>query len=63
MQAVTDNQHSAIIAPERIIAATRGEFRAAGDAYAAAAERANDKVERDHLIRRSARARARSGNW
>jgi RNA polymerase sigma factor (sigma-70 family) len=35
-----------------------GEFTAAGNAYAAAAERANDKVERDHLIRRSARARA-----
>ena len=29
MQAVTDNQQSAIIAPERLVAATRGEFRAA----------------------------------
>ena len=37
-----------------------GEYTAAGDAYAAAAERANDKVERDHLIRRSARARAQA---
>ena len=35
-----------------------GEFAAAGDAYAAAAERANEVAERDHLIRRSARARA-----
>jgi len=33
MQAATDNQESAIIAPERIIAATRGEFRAAVLAY------------------------------
>ena len=37
-----------------------GEFTAAGDSYAAAAERANDKAERDHLIRRSARARAQA---
>ena len=29
MQAVTDTQQPAIIAPERIVAATRGEFRAA----------------------------------
>jgi RNA polymerase sigma factor (sigma-70 family) len=36
-----------------------GDFAAAGDAYAAAAERANEVVERDHLVRRSARARAR----
>ena len=35
-----------------------GEFAAAGDAYAAAAERATEVVERDHLVRRSARARA-----
>lgn len=34
-------------------------FAAAADAYAAAAERANDVNERDHLIRRAARARAR----
>ena len=33
MQAVTDNQQSAIIAPERLIAATRGEFRIAVLAY------------------------------
>ena len=32
-----------------------GEFAAAGDAYAAAAERATEVAERDHLIRRSAR--------
>jgi RNA polymerase sigma factor (sigma-70 family) len=37
-----------------------GEFKSAGDAYAAAAERANDKTERDHLVRRSARARAKA---
>lgn len=37
-----------------------GEFAAAGDAYAAAAERANEVAERDHLVRRSARARARA---
>ena len=37
-----------------------GEWKAAGDEYAAAAERANDRVERDHLVRRSARARSRS---
>lgn len=36
-----------------------GEHSAAGDAYAAAAERTNDRAERDHLIRRSAGARAR----
>jgi len=36
-----------------------GDFAAAGEAYAAAAERANEVVERDHLVRRSARARAR----
>ena len=35
-----------------------GDFAAAGDAYAAAATRANELVERDHLIRRAARARA-----
>ena len=39
-----------------------GEFAAAGDAYAAAAERANDVAEREHLIRRSARARALGGH-
>ncbi|MGD9703264.1 MAG: RNA polymerase sigma factor [Acidimicrobiia bacterium] len=38
----------------------RGEFVAAGEAYAAAAERATEVAERDHLVRRSARARARS---
>jgi RNA polymerase sigma factor (sigma-70 family) len=36
-----------------------GDFAAAGEAYAAAAERANEIAERDHLVRRSARARAR----
>ena len=39
-----------------------GEFAAAGDAYAAAAERANEVAERGHLIRRSARARAVGGH-
>jgi predicted RNA polymerase sigma factor len=39
-----------------------GEFKNAGDAYAAAAERANDTAERHHLIRRSARARARASS-
>jgi RNA polymerase sigma factor (sigma-70 family) len=37
-----------------------GDFVAAGDAYAAAAERATEVAERDHLVRRSARARARA---
>ncbi len=37
-----------------------GEWKAAGDEYATAAERANDRVERDHLVRRSARARSRA---
>ncbi len=36
-----------------------GDFAAAGEAYAAAAERANEVAERDHLVRRAARARAR----
>jgi RNA polymerase sigma factor (sigma-70 family) len=36
-----------------------GDFAAAGEAYAAAATRANEVAERDHLIRRAARARAR----
>lgn len=36
-----------------------GEFAAAGEAYAVAAERANEVAERDHLVRRAARARAR----
>ena len=35
-----------------------GDFAAAGEAYAAAAERANELAERDHLVRRAARARA-----
>lgn len=35
-----------------------GEFAAAGDAYAAAASRAGDVAERDHLIRRAAQVRA-----
>ena len=38
----------------------QGEFAAAGDAYAAAADRAHDVADRDHLIRRAARARART---
>ena len=38
-----------------------GELAAAGDAYAAAARRANEVAEREHLIRRSARARASGG--
>jgi RNA polymerase sigma factor (sigma-70 family) len=38
-----------------------GELEAAADEYAAAAERATELTERDHLIRRAARARARSG--
>ena len=37
-----------------------GEWKAAGEAYARAAERANDRVEREHLIRRSASARSRA---
>ena len=37
-----------------------GDFAAAGEAYAAAAERANELAERDHLVRRAARARAAS---
>jgi len=36
-----------------------GDLASAGDAYAAAAARANDVAERDHLVRRAARARAR----
>ena len=36
------------------------EFDAAGDAYVAAAERAHEVAERDHLVRRAARARARA---
>ncbi len=35
-----------------------GEFDAAGDAYAAAADRARVVAERDHLVRRAARARS-----
>jgi RNA polymerase sigma factor (sigma-70 family) len=35
-----------------------GDSVAAGEAYAAAAERANEVAERDHLVRRAARARA-----
>lgn len=35
-----------------------GDLAAAGDAYAAAAQRSNEVAERDHLVRRSARARA-----
>lgn len=34
------------------------DFVAAGDAYAAAAERAKEVAERDHLVRRAARVRA-----
>lgn len=37
-----------------------GRLSAAADAYAAAAERATDVAERDHLVRRSARARSRA---
>jgi RNA polymerase sigma factor (sigma-70 family) len=36
-----------------------GDFAAAGEAFAAAAKRSNEVVERDHLVRRAARARAR----
>lgn len=36
-----------------------GDFTAAGDAYAAAAARTSQVAERDHLVRRAARARAR----
>jgi RNA polymerase sigma factor (sigma-70 family) len=36
-----------------------GDFAAASEAYAAAAEPANQVAERDHLVRRAARARAR----
>ncbi len=36
-----------------------GDFSAAGDAYAAAAARTTRVAERDHLVRRAARARAR----
>ena len=36
-----------------------GEFGAAADEFAAAAERATERTERDHLVRRAARARAR----
>jgi RNA polymerase sigma factor (sigma-70 family) len=36
-----------------------GEFAAAGDAYVAAADRAHEVIERDHLVHRAARARAR----
>ena len=35
-----------------------GDFAAAGEAYAAAAKRSIEVVERDHLVRRAARARA-----
>ena len=37
-----------------------GDFAAAADEYAAAAERATERMERDHLVRRAARARARA---
>jgi predicted RNA polymerase sigma factor len=37
-----------------------GDLAAAGDAYAAAAARANEVAEREHLVRRSARARAKA---
>lgn len=36
-----------------------GDFREAGNAYAAAAARTTHVAERDHLVRRAARARAR----
>ncbi len=36
-----------------------GEWKAAANEYVAASEKANDRSERDHLIRRSARARAK----
>ena len=36
-----------------------GDFEAAAEEYAAAAERATVRTERDHLVRRAARARAR----
>ena len=36
-----------------------GEFEAAAEEYAAAAERATVRTERDHLVRRAARARRR----
>ena len=36
-----------------------GEHAAAADEYAAAAERATERMERDHLVRRAARARDR----
>jgi predicted RNA polymerase sigma factor len=39
-----------------------GEWKAAGEEYTAAAEQAKDRAERDHLVRRSARARAKSGH-
>jgi predicted RNA polymerase sigma factor len=35
-----------------------GEWTAAADEYTSAAEQAKDRIERDHLVRRSARARA-----
>ena len=37
-----------------------GEFEAAAEEYAAAAERATVRTERDHLVRRAARARTRT---
>ena len=37
-----------------------GEPDAAAEEYAAAADRATDRAEKDHLVRRAARARARS---
>ncbi len=36
-----------------------GDLDAAADAYAAAAERTSERTERDHFVRRAARARAR----
>ena len=33
MQSATDNEHSVLIAPERLISATRGEFRTAAMAH------------------------------
>ena len=37
-----------------------GELDVAADDYAAAAERTTERIERDHFVRRAARARARS---
>lgn len=39
-----------------------GEFADAGDAYAAAADRSRDVAEREHLVRRAARARSRAAS-